>query len=48
MVIEITPTLIIGIGGTGHFMTQRLRKEFDETTKNIPVIQYISLDVEEI
>jgi Tubulin like len=46
MVIEITPTLVIGLGGTGHLVVHRLSQEIYETWGDIPIIQCVSIDAD--
>lgn len=43
--VEFTPTVIIGLGGTGHGVLLRLKKRFiDELGQVPPIVEFLSID----
>lgn len=46
MHVEITPTLVIGLGGTGYEVVSALSKEFCDTYGDLPIVRFIAFDTD--
>lgn len=47
MNVEITPSIVIGLGGTGFDVVHQLSEEFYQNYGDVPIVQFIAIDTDQ-